>query len=938
MADPTKYKPHFNYSGWEAAGSKRPKPGADLDTDFADIARSIDETIDALKDIRRSDGKLVNGLVDMDAMEPGLKADFQGYKDDAETARDQAQQARNAAQSAQSAAEDARDDAQTARTVAVNARNAAQTARSGAESARDDAQDANTAAQGAREGAEQARDAAENLYGDLSAVEQAKTDAQSARSGAETARDFARDARDEAQAARDTSVQAKDTAVSARDRAETARDIAEGFASDIVSQGNVPIYNSATSIAGETIPEGMSAVRINGNETPADRGGGLFVRAGTTEPEFGPKIQDASGVWFFKRTPPLNVRDFGVKGSDNESTAPNETAAFLEAIKAASALKIPLQMPGTNYLIDGIRQRDPFRLYIEGDPANKPVILCSQAAADGSVYPLDFRRNTFEIDNTISITEDVKPNQKKVKLSDVSGLSPGMMIQWCSDKLWHYDSRGTQTTGEIHLISRVLEATNQIEVDDHTRDFYDISDETLTIRAWWPDELILNSIKLWMPPPSGENATRGILLDRVLKPQISDVEVRGPTFFGIQNWRSWLATFNNIECENIGQNTGYGIQERSTYGTRITGLKARSLRRAVDFHSLGGDQQSPSRDWLVQDFIVNGGGTEVDGSEYWPEGSVENYGLGMHGPSEGGVFRDGIISNVREGVTVRGRNTEIRNVRFMGRMLHCIGASFGTGLVVEGCTYEAGSYPDKISLTEAMNEEAALAFVRLGVHADTGFWNYNAPTVITNNTAYGLKNAFLRFDSPNDVRNLTLKRNTCIVRPPAEHEFNFVDVASYISIVHVLRSFLDRGSNDIQNYGDGGANFIRGFGTIRLGDTWTHGLDAAVQIGPLAWALRMGDDTVGRIERASPQSDGLIVSVKGTAGVLYGVFALEPNSATLTPIGTLGSAIVGTATPSALTGTAGEDGKFTIGLSAEGDLWMENRTGNTRRVYISIQS
>lgn len=74
MADPTKYKPHFNYSGWEAAGNKRPKPGADLDTDFADIARSIDETIDALKDLRRSDGKLKNGIVTVDSLSLPVKA------------------------------------------------------------------------------------------------------------------------------------------------------------------------------------------------------------------------------------------------------------------------------------------------------------------------------------------------------------------------------------------------------------------------------------------------------------------------------------------------------------------------------------------------------------------------------------------------------------------------------------------------------------------------------------------------------------------------------------------------------------------------------------------------------------------------------------------------------------------------------------------------
>src|SRR5690625_4293048 len=161
MADPTKFNPHFNYSGWEAAGNKRPKPGAELDIDFANIARSVDETIDALKDIRRSDGKLNNGVVGPDAFD--------------EAARDLI------------AGTAAHDAAEKARQAALEA--------------------------------EQARDDAESLYGDLEAVEQAKEEAQTARDDAQGARDAAQWAAGQAQTAQSGADAAKLAAEAARDAA-----------------------------------------------------------------------------------------------------------------------------------------------------------------------------------------------------------------------------------------------------------------------------------------------------------------------------------------------------------------------------------------------------------------------------------------------------------------------------------------------------------------------------------------------------------------------------------------------------------------------------------------------------------------------------------------------------------------------------------------------
>ncbi len=61
------------------------------------------------------------------------------------------------------------------------------------------------------------------------------------------------------------------------DRSEDARDIAAGYASDAVSQGNVPIYATVIGMAALEIPAGINAVRVNGYGAVGDGRGGLFV-------------------------------------------------------------------------------------------------------------------------------------------------------------------------------------------------------------------------------------------------------------------------------------------------------------------------------------------------------------------------------------------------------------------------------------------------------------------------------------------------------------------------------------------------------------------------------------------------------------------------------------------------------------------------------------
>lgn len=76
MGDPIKYVKGYSFSGFQATTPDDPLPGGRVDDEFAKIATSIDETVEALKDLRRSDGRLMNASVGPDQLSSALIMGF----------------------------------------------------------------------------------------------------------------------------------------------------------------------------------------------------------------------------------------------------------------------------------------------------------------------------------------------------------------------------------------------------------------------------------------------------------------------------------------------------------------------------------------------------------------------------------------------------------------------------------------------------------------------------------------------------------------------------------------------------------------------------------------------------------------------------------------------------------------------------------------------
>jgi hypothetical protein len=79
MADPTKYVPGYSYTDFQESTPTVPLPADEVDNDLAEISNSIDEIVEAIKDVRRSDGALKNAIVTTDSLSDSVKSWLRSY-------------------------------------------------------------------------------------------------------------------------------------------------------------------------------------------------------------------------------------------------------------------------------------------------------------------------------------------------------------------------------------------------------------------------------------------------------------------------------------------------------------------------------------------------------------------------------------------------------------------------------------------------------------------------------------------------------------------------------------------------------------------------------------------------------------------------------------------------------------------------------------------
>lgn len=123
MSDPTRYVASYDFSAFQENQPSTPLPAVQIDVQFADIQTSTTSLRDAIRDIRRSDGALVNGIVTEDSLAPGLVATLTAQTNVAAAAASAvaaAGSAAEAAASAENAASSANDISSTLETLSAS--------------------------------------------------------------------------------------------------------------------------------------------------------------------------------------------------------------------------------------------------------------------------------------------------------------------------------------------------------------------------------------------------------------------------------------------------------------------------------------------------------------------------------------------------------------------------------------------------------------------------------------------------------------------------------------------------------------------------------------------------------------------------------------------------------------------------------------------------
>mgnify|MGYP000318103904 CR=1 FL=1 len=145
-----------------------------------------------------------------------------------------------------------------------------------------------------------------------------------------------------ANGAKEIAVDARDIALIARNEAVAAKNIAEGYASDAVSQGNVPIYGSALGMSALTIPSGINFIRTNGYAAADGRGAALYRLMSFGEPALPGEITSNSGTkrWALAAGQDIHVEMFGAVSYTKAQLLALNGSAAIDPVAVQNAISI----------------------------------------------------------------------------------------------------------------------------------------------------------------------------------------------------------------------------------------------------------------------------------------------------------------------------------------------------------------------------------------------------------------------------------------------------------------------------------------------------------------------------------------------------------------------------------------------------------------------
>lgn len=636
------------------------------------------------------------------------------------------------------------------------------------------------------------------------------------------------------------------------------------------------------------------------------------------------------GVSALYSSPPINVWDYGAFGNDDPDLLVDETDEMQAALDAAVALRRPLHIPATNYLTSAT-------LYSDGDVEIMGVGGIASIFRAPNTGSQIIRVGSSAIGAERALTADVAIGDRSVFFADTTGIEPGMMLGIRTNTEWPYDGRGEWEVGEQVEVASIVSAT-EVKLKSFIRNPYIVATDVPRANIRPLPRILLADLHCEFQEGA---AGQACFLIQGGSPTLDRLSAKRGGLHGFDVQRCMHLHANDISAEHCGNgpippggNVGYGMSVKATTNGLVKGLKTWACRRGIDMG--GADSGGPAYDITVKDFWINGGGTAAypePNEPFYPDGDTPTYGVGGHGPAVNCNFLDGTILDTQIGVMVRGLDTTIDRVTFIGPAMEaCIEFQHGDGLIVRNCVAYTSQGYEPLVANPAPGPDV---FLQIGHGGWTGATpKGNRGLVVTNNTAY-VGRSFVEWNEASPLRNVAIHDNT-IISCSGSGTFYIIGRSAEGSSdggVHQGRIGPNYFSRQ-QNPGGGAAG------------TW-YQVDPALQIGEgtaqddVVWTgagefvTLLADDAFkilrsGTFELLAGGSRR--ISIRTATASVYCDVLLKPDG-TVQSMGALGAGV--NFTNVSLTGTTGTDGKLTISYLGSG-VAIENRMGAALLVRGSV--
>lgn len=244
------------------------------------------------------------------------------------------------------------------------------------------------------------------------------------------------------------------------------------------------------------------------------------------------------------------------------------------------------------------------------------------------------------------------------RVTNTSGIEPGMLMEVVSSKSWYYDPRPDATDArksELHRVQHVESGVIHTELESN--DGYPTS-ETVTVNFYQPAKVMIENVTIEAKlVTDGSSVRRGVLLETVSDSILRNVTVRNYGLTGVSARRAYNSKILGGAMENInGAGASYAIQTSGSTLFDIVGTHFSGCYAGIDFSG----SNVISLLCSVSETVVTGGGVDSAGAQFgWKEFSAmgeSQRGHGTHGPSDRCKFSGNRISGVHSAFVLRGRN------------------------------------------------------------------------------------------------------------------------------------------------------------------------------------------------------------------------------------------------------------------------------------------